>query len=157
MKNWEKQIRDFHKRHYASRGMPLVLNKGCSNLGVVKAAFGKDVPEELQDLYKNIDGFGVNLPTGKRIWIIVPSHMLAQFVSNVRGWFDDTHPEVAANFCPFFDWGSGDSIGYLSNNNTLNNRLFEFSHENLEFSVGQDWKSFLILTQYRSIADLLKI
>jgi len=154
---WRTIIENQHKRNHPKNEYKLIFRDGCidSDIRDIEQSLSVSFPKELSDLYTDFDGFGKSAEGGNTLWFFVPLPQLINFVGEVRDWFEETHSSIAKRFLPVFDWGSGDSVGYLYNNAGEVDGLYEFNHELYEFDESQDWKEFLIKDS-KNITDFLK-
>ena len=156
MSKWHKKIIAFHKLDNANNPESLVL--GSPATAATIAEFEKAVcysmPDEFKALYSEFDGFGTSRDGGVD-WFFLPLSKLPDHAVEVRGWFEETHPEVAKRFVPFVDWGNGDASGYVfSESGIPEPGVFMFEHESYEFEEDQDWRTFLVPVD-ASIRDFL--
>lgn len=135
-----------------------------SEIQAFKRKTGFEWTEEFFDFYTRHDGVGMMQPGNEKVnWSFVPTSEVCIFVDSIRKWFTSTHPEIARAFFPFFDWGSGDAVGYFRLSDILREdvdeivpgTLFEFEHECYEFDPSQPWTDFL-QPAYGSIRHFLK-
>ena len=146
MSEWHKSIVAFHKLDNADNPDSLVLGSPATAASIAEfeKAIGYSMPNEFKQLYSEYDGFGTS-SDGETNWFFLPISKLPEHASEVRDWFQETHPEHAKRFVPFVDWGNGDATGYVfSETGTLLPGIFIFEHESYEFEEDQDWEEFLI-------------
>jgi hypothetical protein len=157
MTNWTEILQNDHKRFHEDDGVQLVLGPPATPVQLEKldAMTSFSWPKEFRELYACHDGVGLVLPGEAVEWSFVPTSELVTFGDTVRGWFADTHPEIARAFHPFFNWGSGDSMGFLESDSYPIGTVFLFEHEFYRFSNDQNWVDFLI-PSYHSILSFIK-
>ncbi|BCX48529.1 cell wall assembly/cell protein, KNR4 [Haloferula helveola] len=146
MSEWHKRIVAFHKLDNADDPDSLVLGSPASAASIAEfeKAIGYSMPDEFKELYSEYDGFGTSRD-GETDWFFLPISKLPEHASEIRDWFQETHPELAKRFVPFVDWGNGDASGYVfSETGTLLPGIFIFEHESYEFEEDQGWEEFLI-------------
>lgn len=146
MSEWHKRIVVFHKLDNADDPDSLVLGSPASAASIAEfeKSIGYSMPNEFKQLYSEYDGFGTSRE-GETDWFFLPISKLPEHASEIRDWFQETHPELAKRFVPFVDWGNGDASGYVfSETGTLLPGIFIFEHESYEFEDDQDWEEFLI-------------
>lgn len=146
MSEWKRCIISFHKLDHSGDPGSLVLGEPATagSIGEFERSIGYSMPDEFKAIYSEFDGFGA-ANGGTIDWFFVPLARLPDYVSEVRDWFQVTHPEVAKRFVPFGGWESGDAIGYIfSDEGVPDPGIFIFEHENYEFNEGQDWREFII-------------
>lgn len=145
MKNWTEILKQRHSRYYATNGSHLVLPPPMvsQTMTELKLSTNYQWTKEFFDLYSRHDGVGLSLPDHEVLWQFVPSSELVSFSVSIREWFVGTHPEISQAYHPFFDWGSGDAIGYLDLPEIPVGVLVEFEHEAYEFDADQPWSEFL--------------
>jgi hypothetical protein len=156
MRDWTKIIKTFHEWSHKDDEWELVTSLPASGeqIAEFEASVGFKLPEEFVGLYQTYNGVSI-VAGDERCNFFVALGDLPKHFSEVREWFEGTHPKFAKRFFPFVDWGSGDSTGYM-----LNERgeplpgLYNFEHEDYEFDEGQDPNDFLP-SVYDSIEDLL--
>lgn len=157
MKAWDQILNQKHTRYYASGGSTLFLPPPLSRSEIhnFQTSTGYKWTDEFFDLYTHHDGVGIIPPDEEVIWSFVPTHKINSFGDSTRAWFSATHPDIAKCFYPFFDWMSGDALGYLNIERFTPGTLFEFEHESYEFDAAQSWEIFL-KPAYNSIQDFLE-
>jgi hypothetical protein len=145
MKNWTDLLTQRHGRYYESGDSQLVLPAPVSEQAIAefKRSTGYHWTEEFCDLYSHHDGVGLALPNQEMAWQFLPTREFHGFSVLIRDWFVKTHPSIAEVYYPFFDWGSGDAMGYLDLPDVPQGVLVEFEHEAYEFDAKQPWSSFL--------------
>lgn len=146
MSEWHKNISAFHKLDNADDPDSLVLGPPASAASIAEfeKAVGYTMPDEFKQLYAEFDGFGTNRD-GETDWFFLPVSKLPEHASEVRDWFQETHPGIAKRFVPFVDWGNGDASGYVFSETGIPlPGIFIFEHESYEFEEDQDWEEFLI-------------
>lgn len=146
MSDWRKIIVAFHKLDNTDNPDSLVLGSPATAVSIAEfeKTVGYSMPEEFKTLYSEYDGFGTTRE-GEVEWFFLPLSKLPGHATEVRDWFQETHPEIAKRFVPFVDWGSGDASGYLfSESGVPEPGVFMFEHESYEFEKDQDWREFLI-------------
>ena len=156
MTEWHKNIVAFHKLDNADDPGSLVLGSpaNATSIAYFEKAVGYSMPEEFKELYSEYDGFGTTRD-GEVDGFFLPVSKLAEHATEVRDWFQETHPDIAKRFVPFVDWGNGDASGYVfSESGVQNPGIFIFEHESYEFEKDQDWWEFLIPVD-TSIRDFL--
>lgn len=145
MSDWHQDIINHHKLDYADAPDSIRLGKPATReaLQAFEKSVGHTLPEEFHELYGQYDGYGNEGEDGID-WFFVPLELLPEHVAGTRGWFQETHPELAARFVPFVDWGTGDASGYLfTESGALEQGIYMFEHEAYEFEKEQDWSEFL--------------
>ncbi len=146
MSDWYQNILDFHNLDNADNPDSLVLGSPATNASIaeLEKATGYAMPNEFRQLYLEFDGFGTSRD-GETEWFFVPISKLDAHLSEVRDWFQDTHPEIAERFVSFVDWRCGDASGYIFTESGLPEPgIFMFEHERYEFDAEQDWREFLV-------------
>ena len=107
-------------------------------------------PTEFRSLYNEFNGFAHG-SSEEPEWLLVPLNQTPSLTAHIRSWFQETHPDQAARFVAFIDWGNGDATGYMMmNGGGWVDGLYTFNHEFYEFEAKQDWQEFLI-KEYSSI------
>lgn len=146
MSDWHQDIINHHKLDYADTPESIRLGKPATAEAIrafEKSSAGHTLPEEFHSLYQQFDGYGNESGDGID-WFFVPLELLPEHVAGVRGWLQETHPDLASRFVPFVDWGSGDASGYLfTESGALEPGIYMFEHESYESDAGQDWNEFL--------------
>jgi hypothetical protein len=150
MVNWTKVITDHHNwAHAPDDGFDLITKAPASQqqLAELASRLGIILPKEIVSLYRTCNGFGVQSPNTPDMdsWFLVPVERVPEFTEQIRSWFRDTHPDVAARFFPFFDWANGDGMGYLFDaDGNLQEGLYNFEHEEYERDENQGADEFLL-------------
>jgi hypothetical protein len=156
MSEWQKNIIAFHKVDNPDDPESLFLGPPASvaSIAEFEKAIGYMMPDEFKQLYTEYDGFGTTRD-GETDWFFLPVSKLLEHATEVRDWFQETHPELAKRFVPFVDWGNGDASGYVFSEAGIPlPGIFIFEHESYEFEEDQDWEEFLIPVD-SSIRDFL--
>ena len=146
MSEWQHNILKFHKLDNADNPDSLVLGEPASGESIAEfeKTIGFSMPEEFKQLYSEYDGFGTKR-NGEIDWFFLPLSKISNHATEVRDWFQDTHPDIAKRFVPFVDWGNGDASGYVySVAGVPEPAIFIFEHEGYEFENNQDWRDFLL-------------
>ena len=160
MTNWQQLL----QRHFDSDpcdGCRMHLGSPASKgeLAEIERHFGCKLPQEFHDLYANCNGYGMvadNKP-GEIFWNFRPLNDLQQLSKDVDESFSDTHPSHVNRLITFYDWGTGDSAGYLRDENSpLINGIFDFHHERYGFDETQDFHDFVVPAA-KTIAEYLEI
>jgi hypothetical protein len=159
MNSWTEIIEAHHAWAHPNDGFHLVLRPGATDAKIDEVAqgLGFQPPAEFRDLYRCHDGVGCTHDSqpGKVEWTFVPLADLPSFVVLGRDWFKETHPQLAAAFFAFIDWGCGDYSGYLqARESALGSELYMFEHELYEFEASQDPDEFMVAAQ-SSITEFL--
>ena len=149
MHNWNQIVARHHSAAHRDDGYELVTRPGATGALIQEtgAALGVAFPDEFIALYRVFDGIGIrNDDHGEEVlWFFQPLAQLQEFVATTRGWFRETHPELAARFFPFLDWANGDGMGYLTDESgSVLPGLFTFEHECYEFDEEQEPDEFLV-------------
>lgn len=145
MSEWIEIVKAHHQRYSEKDGYALIINPGAdeNRLNEIQDHLRWKFPKNLIEIYRECDGYGISWPGLDVDWNLMPILDLENFANDVRGWFKETHPVVASRFFPFFNWGTGDSIGFLADENGISEKLYEFSHDSYEFDEAQNWKDFI--------------
>ena len=160
MTNWQQLIR----RHFNSdpcEGCEILLGAPASKQQLIEfeRQLGCSLPEEFHDLYATCDGYGVvfdNKPN-EIFWNFRPLKDLLQFSKAIDEWFSETHSSHANRIIGFYDWGTGDSAGYLRDENSkLMNGIFDFHHERYDFDENQSFHDFVVPAA-KTIVEYLEI
>ena len=116
-------------------------------LAQVERQFGFSLPDEFRSLYSAYNGYGVvfdNKPD-EIYWEFRPLQDLERFISECRDWIASTHSSVSLRFFPFYDSSTGDSAGYLLDENSmLLSGIYDFHHERYDFDEAQDYNEFIV-------------
>ena len=148
MTDWRKIVSEYHDKVLGQSGGKLLTLEGASNSSVdeLQQALGFDLAEEFRSLYLQCNGFGLtNGADDQKDWFFHPIDQISGFAGDTRKWFEETHPESAARFFPFVDWGNGDGMGYLlDENGQVLDGLFWFEHEYYEFDEDQEFDEFVV-------------
>ena len=140
------------------REMKLGGPASAARMEEVERQFGFAFPDEFRSLYGTYDGYGVvfdNKPA-EIFWDFRPLGELVSFANGYRDTMAEAHPSLATRFFPFFDWSTGDSAGYLLDNNSkLLPGLYDFHHAAYEGDPNQNVSEFLVLAS-DSIAGYLE-
>ena len=140
------------QRHLASdpcEGRELKLGAAASIDAIIELEqkFGFSFPDEFRSLYTTYNGYGVvfdNEPAAT-YWTFRPLEDLESFARDFGDSISETHPSVAPRFFPFYDWSTGDSAGYLMDENgQLLPGIYDFHHERYEFDETQDVTDFIL-------------
>lgn len=145
MSDWRQDIINHHNLDHQDDPESLLLGKPATadELSALEESVQRSLPEEFHDLYSQYNGYGTRSEEGSD-WFFVPLELLPEHVAGIRHWFQGTHPELAARFVPFVDWGNGDASGYLfSESGELEPGIYMFEHESYLFEEGQDPTDFL--------------
>ena len=156
--SWRDLIERHHEWAHATDEYDLVTLPGISfdDIAEVEATLGFTFPREFVSLYRVVGGVGVKAGEDKRYWLFTPLKEIPGFVSRIRDWIGETHPDCASRFFPFIDWSDGDGSGYLvSSSGKVLPGLYHFEHDSFEFDPDQNEKSFLI-PLYKSIDAFLQ-
>ncbi len=148
MPDWAQILKDQHAAAHSDDGYLLATQPGVSSdqLDEMADQLGIDLPEEFRELYSTSNGFGVATAQdpSEAFWLFRPLQQLPEFIDSVRSGFEATHPEAAARFFPFIDWGDGDSMGYQTETaGILLPGLFCFEHESYQHTADQAPEDFL--------------
>lgn len=147
MPDWDNLLlREFESNH-SGEDYTLVLGLPCSaeDLEAFRVEMGlPELPAEFVDFYSACNGTGLSDEAGHMVWMFVPIDLLPEFVQQIRVTFAETHPEWAARFLPFFDWGTGDGIGYLWPEGGGAPVLVEFEQAGYESRADQPPEEFLL-------------
>ena len=157
MSDWNQLVTEFYKIDHADEPDSLVLGAPASDevLDALASNLGFALPIEFRSFYGTYDGFGTKHDDGTTDWFFAPTANIPELTEEIRDWYQETHPEIAARFVSFVDWGNGDSSGYLfSEAGAPLDGVYIFEHESYEFEEGQDWGEFLIPVD-KSIRDFL--
>jgi hypothetical protein len=144
--DWKNIVRDNHKRADPENENPLVLQAPASphQIKAFQELFGPAASAELQDLYRQMNGYGIDGTKEGIMWEIVPTEKLPVLLRESRYWIKKTHPDLAEKFFPFYDWNCGDFSGYLlSEDGTLLKGIYTFWHEDYENDKKQDSSEFM--------------
>lgn len=148
MQDWRRTIREHHDKFHVQPSDKLLIRDGATNDGVddLQTALGLELPNEFRSLYLQCNGFGLTYEDDdQKWWFCHPIDQIPGFVKQTRKWFDETHPESAAQFFPFIDWANGDGMGYLlDENGEFFDGLYCFEHENYEFEEDQKIEDFVV-------------
>ena len=139
------------QRHRASDpcdGCEMVFGEAADagKIDELERKFGFRFPAEFWSLYTTYDGYGVTFDNkpGEIYWDFRPLGDLELFVKQYHDAIVETHPSVATSFYPFFDWSTGDSAGYLLDDNGQPlPGLYDFYHAGYEADPTQDFTDFL--------------
>lgn len=145
MSDWRQDIINHHNLDHEDQPESLFLGEpaNAEELRAFEKSVHRRLPEEFHDLYSQYNGYGTVSEHGTD-WFFVPLEMLPEHVSGIRDWFQGTHPELAARFVPFVDWGNGDASGYLfSESGEMEPGIYMFESESYLFEAEQDWTEFL--------------
>ena len=148
MQQWRQTISEHHSRVHVQPGDKLLIRDGSTSdrLDTLQESLCFDLPEEFRSLYLQCDGFGLTYEDNEQEWWFChPLGQIPDFADQTRKWFEATHPEAAARFFPFIDWGNGDGMGYLLGEDGKKlNGLYCFEHENYEFDAEQEIEEFVV-------------
>jgi SMI1 / KNR4 family (SUKH-1) len=114
---WTQLIQSQHAKYFGGNCHGLILRDGASEseLDALDLQMAFKFPPEFRELYKTHNGVGDIYGTEANSinWSFVPISLIPELTILARNWFQGTHPDVAARFFPFFNWGCGDYTGYL--------------------------------------------
>lgn len=161
MTDWLKTISKNHNRVHRDIGDKLHIQAGASKSAIktLEKSLKLNLVEEFRSLYEQCNGFGLTCDDEPdRIWwFFRPLEQIEEFADGTRSWFAETHPELAARFFPFIDWGNGDGMGYLiGDDDATQPGLYCFEHENYGFDEDDDPEEFIIKWN-NSIYELLTV
>ena len=147
MANWLDLVSKSHNRSHPAGEYELVVNAGVdtSKLAALEQKLGVKFPSEFRDFYSACNGFGIKSDDEDQVsWLFVPSEEIESFATEIRRWFEETHPKFSNRFWPFIDFMNGDGIGYvLDDAGGVHDGLFCFEHESYRFNPEQDVNEFL--------------
>lgn len=156
MKKIDKVMVDSYMNNSFSGSLITGSGASIQELLFVENELKIKLPQELLDLYRIYNGFGVETKDGK-FWALHPLSGYVEFILGIRDSFSTTHPKAAERFLPVFDWNDGDAVGYLLNNDgTFKVGLYEFSHDDYEYSSKQPVSEFIARCD-ESIGSFLEI
>ncbi|WP_286766596.1 MULTISPECIES: SMI1/KNR4 family protein [Rhodopirellula] len=143
MTNWLDLITRHHAAAQADSGYEPIFGDAASleRIDDAQATIGVPIPTELRDLYRSVDGYGLQMDPESMLspWFIVPTSELADFVATHRSTIADTHNSLSKRFLPFIDWANGDAMGYIyDRDGDLVDGLHIFSHELYRYEEDQD-------------------
>ncbi len=142
---WLDLVRKFHEVDHPGSPESLVMGEPASAAAIaaLEEALGVKMPAEFKDFYGTCNGFGHR--AGEQVrWLFSPLELIPETTSYARGWFRETHPELAAGFVAFIDWDSGDYTGYIfDDKGAVLEGIFDFEHEAYENDEEQDFEEFL--------------
>jgi len=161
MDKWKKLITEFHLLDNPGENpdSPQSLHFGPSatdaELAAFEAKIGFRFPKEFHELYRSCNGFG-RKDGDEVIWFCAPLEEIPALSEDVRKWFKETHPEMAAQFVAFIDWESGDYTGYVfDEDGKVFEGVFDFVYEAYDYDKKQDPDEFIIPT-FPTIEELLE-
>lgn len=134
MTDWLHVLTRHHAVAQADSGYEPIFGDPATQerLDEIQTQIGLPLPAELKDLYRSVDGYGLQLNRDRMLslWFIVPTSSLPGFVSAQRCAIASTHKNLSERYLPFIDWANGDSMGYLYDvNGSQMNGLHLFMHE----------------------------
>ncbi|MEZ5326426.1 MAG: hypothetical protein R3F19_15355 [Verrucomicrobiales bacterium] len=81
---------------------------------------------------------------GEVMWHFTPIEQIPMITEDSRGWFRETHPNIANRYVAFQDYGNGDTSGYLFDKHLKSViGIYIFEHESYEFDEDQNWEEFV--------------
>lgn len=158
MTNWIEAVQLLHARHFSKTSGQLVFGAplSVSDAAAFREVTAFDWTPEFFELYQQANGIAMASTSDTAPeWNFLPTTEIARMCDSSRAWFVDTHPQIAKAFFPFFDWRSGDTVGYL-NLEGVPPILFAFEHEQYEFDAKQDWSEFL-QPAFETLLDFVSI
>ncbi|NND99058.1 MAG: SMI1/KNR4 family protein [Pirellulaceae bacterium] len=145
--NWRELLQRRHTAAYADSGYDPIFGESAGDelIREVQGKIGLEMPIELTDLYRSVDGYGLEMDPESMLspWLLVPCSMLPDFISQNRDVIAGTHPSLASRFLPLIDLVNGDSIGYVfAQNGLLIDGLHMLMHELYEYEPDQEPDGF---------------
>ena len=147
MINWNSLVNSFLRSANPSGEFRPIVRLGASPEAIAgtERKLGIPIPEELRSFYLRCNGMGLacdDEPDEPRL--IPPVEELPSTAAACRGWFAETHSDLASRFLPFLDWENGDFMGYLlQSDGTYHPFLATFCHELYKCTSTQDANEFL--------------
>lgn len=160
MTDWLELLARHQAAAQAESGYEPIFGDSASPEAVdrIQSMIGLAFPAELIELYRSVDGYGLEMDLDSRLspWFIVPTSELFAFVSSQRNAFAETHKSLSDRFLPFIDWANGDSMGYIyDRDGNLIDGLHMFMHELYQYEADQEPDDFFRSFE-GSIAEFLE-
>jgi len=147
MTPWLELVTKFHALDHPDAPETLVTGAPASpaDIEALEAKLGRKLFPEFHDFYSTMNGFGTR-QDGEVEWFFHPLESIPNLTEDTRDWFRETHPEVAADFVTFIDWGGGDTCGYLYGEDAdWGDAIVMFEHEAYEADAEQDPNDFILI------------
>lgn len=151
--DWKKIVTEYYKSDASLDAESIVFGSPSTDIQILLLKENCPfLPDETIDLYRECNGFGC-MENGIMEWLLIPIESIDHFKKEVCSIFAITHPDLARNYVPIFDWGDGNVSGYL--NKKLSNRknIYTFEHESYKSDSTQKWGEFISL-DYTSLKKL---
>ena len=116
-----------------------------SDIETFESQIGKRLPDDMRDLYRTANGFGMSNSEDGAPDYVKPLHLIYAYAKQECEHYGETHPEFADSYLPFVDLGNGDSIGYYWGDPTDSSTaiLVLVAHEDYQYDSEQDVAEFV--------------
>lgn len=147
MTNWQPIVDDFFRKSDPENAFTHLVNAGASSdeIDAAEAKIGVSLPEQLRSFYLSLNGIGLGWEEeDDSPRFIRPIDELPAYMIQGREWFSKLHGNLASRFYASIDWGNGDAMGYLQQDDgTFYPFLVTFQHERYKFDAAQDVGEFM--------------
>jgi hypothetical protein len=102
---------------------------------------GFEIPSELKQLYGTLNGFGYSTKNGTMHWRLYPIERIQELLSCHNERLRKSSVTLDWDYVPIFDWGNGDTSGYLKykeQQRFYDSGIWMFDHEAFFSENGEE-------------------